>query len=87
MGCGDPDSCRSRGPAEDGEYQNATGLAPRPLGDLATITVLAVLLGFIKCRMIIRAFMEVRHAPSWLRHGTDGWLVVLWVSVLAIYLW
>jgi hypothetical protein len=66
-------------------------LAPGHSGGLATasvpITVLAVLLGFLKCRMIIRSFMEVRHAPSWLRHSTDLWLVVLWASVLVIYLW
>ena len=51
------------------------------------ITVAAVLLGFVKCRMIIRYFMEVRTAPRWLRLGTDAWLVVLWSAVLVLYLW
>jgi hypothetical protein len=43
-------------------------------------------LGFIKGRMIIRYFMEVRTAPRWLKMATDAWLTVLWVSVLVIYL-
>ena len=45
-----------------------------------------VLLGFIKGRMIIRYFMEVRTAPRWLKLITDAWLTVLWAAVLAIYL-
>jgi len=51
------------------------------------ITIAAILLAFLKCRVIIRYFMEVRSAPRWLRFCTDGWLVLLWVVVLAIYLW
>lgn len=51
------------------------------------ITVAAIVLGFVKCRLIVRYFMEVRTAPKWLRHSTDAWLVALWVAVLAIYLW
>jgi caa(3)-type oxidase subunit IV len=52
-------------------------------GLVAAIVVLAM----IKCRLVIRWFMEVRHAPRWLRLATDGWLVVLWVALLGIYLW
>ena len=66
-------------------------LAPGHAGGHTTasipITVAAILLGFIKGRMIIRYFMEVRSAPRWLRHSTDLWLVVLWTSILVIYLW
>jgi Prokaryotic Cytochrome C oxidase subunit IV len=51
------------------------------------ITVAVVLLGFIKGRMIIRYFMEVRTAPRWLKLFTDVWLTVLWAGVLAIYLY
>jgi len=51
------------------------------------ITVAVVLLGFIKGRMIIRYFMEVRTAPRWLKVTTDAWLIVLWVTILAIYLY
>ncbi len=51
------------------------------------ITVAVVLLGFIKGRLIIRYFMEVRTAPQWLKVTTDAWLVVLWAAILAIYLY
>jgi hypothetical protein len=50
------------------------------------ITVAVILLGFIKGRMIIRYFMEVRTAPRWLKLFTDAWLTILWAGVLAIYL-
>ncbi|MBB5915205.1 hypothetical protein BJY24_004072 [Nocardia transvalensis] len=46
-----------------------------------------VVLGAIKSRLIIRYFMEVRHAPRWLRTATDAWLVVLWAALLGVYLW
>ncbi|XVQ15486.1 cytochrome C oxidase subunit IV family protein [Spirillospora sp. CA-255316] len=45
-----------------------------------------VVLGLVKCRLIIRYFMEVRHAPRWLQAATDGWLAVLWLTLLIIYL-
>ncbi|RAY12528.1 prokaryotic cytochrome C oxidase subunit IV family protein [Actinomadura craniellae] len=45
-----------------------------------------VLLGLVKCRLIIRYFMEVRHAPRWLQTATDAWLAVLWITLLGIYL-
>ena len=51
------------------------------------ITVAVVLLGFVKGRMIIRYFMEVRTAPRWLKVSTDAWLIVLWAAILAIYLY
>ena len=57
-----------------------------PAGPSVPITVAVIALGFIKGRMIIRYFMEVRTAPRWLKLATDGWLLVLWAGVLAIYL-
>jgi hypothetical protein len=51
------------------------------------ITVAVLAMAFIKARLIIGYFMEVRTAPAWLRLATDAWLVVLWGAVLAIYLW
>ncbi|MBI3212235.1 MAG: cytochrome C oxidase subunit IV family protein [Mycobacterium sp.] len=50
------------------------------------ITVAVVALGFVKGRLIIRYFMEVQTAPRWLKVATDAWLVVLWLAILAIYL-
>ncbi|OBC01075.1 prokaryotic cytochrome C oxidase subunit IV family protein [Mycobacterium sp. 852013-50091_SCH5140682] len=51
------------------------------------ITVVVLALGAVKCRMVIRYFMDVRSAPMWLRVVTDAWLVLLWGAVLAIYAW
>lgn len=51
------------------------------------ITVIVLALGMVKCRMVIRCFMEVGSAPRWLQCVTDGWLLVLWGTVLALYLW
>jgi hypothetical protein len=51
------------------------------------ITVAVIILGFIKGRLIIRYFMEVRTAPPWLKVTTDAWLLVLWGGVLGIYLY
>jgi caa(3)-type oxidase subunit IV len=65
-------------------------LAPGHSGGVAVpnvaITVAVVVLGFIKGRLIIRYFMEVRGAPRWLKLTTDAWLAVLWLAVLGIYL-
>lgn len=52
---------------------------------LVTVTVLV--LALVKARLVIRQFMEVRTAPAWLRIATDVWLIVLWGTVLVIYLW
>jgi hypothetical protein len=66
-------------------------LAPGHQGGAAAasvpITVAVILLGFVKGRLIIRTFMEVRLAPRWLRLSTDTWLVALWGSTLVIYLY
>ncbi len=55
-------------------------------GPSVPITLVVILLAFVKGRMVIRYFMEVRTAPRWLKLATDGWLVALWAGVLAIYL-
>lgn len=57
--------------------------APTPS---VVISIAVIVLGFIKSRLIIGYFMEVRTAPTWLRAATDTWLVVLWLAVLVIYL-
>ncbi|CAJ1498205.1 cytochrome C oxidase subunit IV family protein [[Mycobacterium] burgundiense] len=50
------------------------------------ITALVLLLTFIKSRLVMRYFMEVRTAPQWLRRSCDAWLVLLHLSVFVIYL-
>ena len=49
------------------------------------VTVGIMLIALIKTRFVIWHFMEVRHAPSWLRWTCDSWLVVLAIVVLALY--
>lgn len=65
----------------------APGHSGADAGPSIPITVAAIVLGFVKCRLIIRRFMEVGTAPRWLRQATDAWLVALWTAVLVIYLW
>lgn len=57
-----------------------------PVTPSLPVTAAAIVLGFVKCRLIVRYFMEVNTAPRWLRLATDGWLCALWFTVLAIYM-
>lgn len=63
----------------------AHGGGPVSLSVPATLAVLAI--GFIKARLVISHFMEVRTAPVWLRLVTDGWLVALFGSITVLYLY
>lgn len=56
----------------------------RPVGS-ATVTVLAIALGLVKYRVILREFMDVRSAPRVLRWLTDGLVVVIAAALLASY--
>ena len=49
------------------------------------VTVSAIVIALIKVRVIIREFMEVRHAPVLLCRLTDLWVVVTGVSLLGSY--
>lgn len=50
------------------------------------VTALVLALTFVKARVILRYFMEIRSAPRWLKIATDIWLVVLLGSIFGIYL-
>jgi hypothetical protein len=52
----------------------------------ATVTASAIVIALIKVRVIIREFMEVRHAPVLLCRLTDLWVAVTGVSLLGSYL-
>lgn len=56
-----------------------------PLTPNAAVTSSAIVIALIKVRVIIREFMEVRHAPVLLGRLTDLWLVVTGVSLLGCY--
>ena len=51
----------------------------------AVVTSSAIVIALIKVRVIIREFMEVRHAPVLLCRLTDLWVVVTGVSLLGSY--
>ena len=52
----------------------------------ATVTVLAIGLALVKFRIILREFMDVRHAPPLLRRVTDALVVVIAVALFGTYL-
>jgi len=49
------------------------------------VTVAAIGLALVKFRIIVREFMDVRHAPLLLRRLTDLLLVVIAVALLSAY--
>lgn len=52
----------------------------------AAITSGAIVIALVKVRIIMREFMEVRHAPVLLCRLTDLWVVFAGVSLLGCYL-
>jgi hypothetical protein len=51
----------------------------------AAVTVSAILMALVKVRIILREFMEVRHAPVRLGRITDLWVVLTGVVLLGAY--
>ena len=51
----------------------------------ATVTVVVLLIAAIKTQLVIWHFMEVRHAPRWLKLFTIGWVIVLFGLLLGFY--
>lgn len=62
------------------------------IGDRALLTPNALVscstlvLALVKVRIILREFMEVRHAPARLCRFTDGWVVITGVVLVGAYL-
>lgn len=50
------------------------------------VTVSAIVLALVKYRIVLREFMDVRHAPRALRLLTDLLVVVIAVALLGAYL-
>lgn len=50
-----------------------------------TITTVVLLIAAFKAHMVIRHFMEVRHAPIWLKATTSGWVLGLFALLLGFY--
>jgi len=55
-------------------------------GASATASVAAIVLALAKLRIILREFMDVRHAPRVLRAVTDGLVLVMGACLLGTYL-
>jgi Prokaryotic Cytochrome C oxidase subunit IV len=49
------------------------------------VTVGAIVIALVKVRIIFREFMEVRHAPAFLRRLTDAWVVLIAACLLGSY--
>jgi hypothetical protein len=54
--------------------------------DVRHASLAIILVSLVKVRLVIRHFMEVRHAPSVMKWVSDGWLVVLAVALCVLYL-
>lgn len=52
---------------------------------LALSAVLVI--AFVKAWLVTRYFMDIRHAPVWLRILVDGWIVLTGAMVVGMYLW
>jgi hypothetical protein len=50
------------------------------------VTVSAILLALVKFRIVLREFMDIRHAPPLLRRLCDLVVAIIGVSMLASYL-
>jgi hypothetical protein len=48
----------------------------------AVVTSSAIVMALIKVRIVLREFMETRHAPVLLRRLTDGWVVLMAMCLL-----
>ena len=52
-------------------------------GQLALVAILA--LSLVKAQLVILHFMEVRHAPGWIRHLCNVWLATVFGALLWLY--
>ena len=51
----------------------------------ATVTVVVLLIAAVKSFLVIWHFMEVRHAPRWLKVTTGSWATALFALLLGFY--
>lgn len=56
-----------------------------PVGEQALATAAVMVIAFVKVRFVGLYFMELRHAPSWLRLAFEAWVVIACAAVLALY--
>ena len=63
-----------------GAHHGKAALQPDPIVGLSAMAITLV-----KVRVIIREFMDVRHAPARLRYVTDAWLMVFIIAMIVAY--
>ncbi len=52
----------------------------------ALTTAGVIVVAFIKVWIVGFQFMELRHAPRWLRHAFDAWIIAVCTALLVICL-
>jgi len=63
-----------------GAHHREGSLQPDPVVGLSAMAITV-----IKVRVIIREFMDVRHAPVQLKYVTDAWLIVFITAMVIAY--
>jgi hypothetical protein len=63
-----------------GAHHGKGSLQPDPVVGLSAMAITV-----IKVRVIIREFMDVRHAPVQLKYVTDAWLIVFITAMVIAY--
>lgn len=53
--------------------------------NLRLSTTAVLMIAFIKARVVILDFMEIRHAPPGLRLLLEAWVVIVAATLLALY--
>jgi hypothetical protein len=48
--------------------------------------VAILLVTFIKVRFVMRDFMELRHAPRWMRALSDAWCLLICALLIGLFL-
>lgn len=62
-----------------------TGHAANAAEEIVPTTLGLIVLAFIKVRLVILYFMEIRHAPLLLRLICEAWVVLVCAVLLALY--
>lgn len=63
-----------------------TERAPGAAADARGPAVAILVVAFLKARLVIRHFMDVRHAPHVLRLATDVWVVGVSALLVGLFL-
>jgi hypothetical protein len=51
----------------------------------ALMPLVVLIIAVIKCRVVIRSYMEVKHAPAWLQLSCDAWLLLNLAMASSLY--